>query len=155
MIPFMEQQKKKDMAAEEEKRKQALEEKRKQLPELQIVKISDHDIYQVSLQDFKKRPFSQDPNDIIPKKPAKSAPEGPQVEPITSPEAGSPRNSNKNIPRKLNFSTKKFTTISTWTKILHYQIDDDDEYEYEHLIPEVEDESLISAEPQQKRRKIM
>lgn len=63
MIPFMEEQKKREIANEEEKRKQALEEKRKQLPALQIVKISDDDIYKVPLKDLKKRQLSIDPND--------------------------------------------------------------------------------------------
>lgn len=63
MIPFMEEQKKRELAIEEEKRKQALEEKRKQLPALQIVKISDDGMYQVPLNELKKRPLSIDPNE--------------------------------------------------------------------------------------------
>lgn len=55
MIPFMEEQKKRDMQIEEEKKRKALEEKRKQLPELQIVKIEDV-LSQPTLRDLKKRP---------------------------------------------------------------------------------------------------
>lgn len=58
MIPFMEEQKKREQALEEEKRKQLLEEKRKQLPELQVVKISDDNLYKTPLKDL-KRPFDQ------------------------------------------------------------------------------------------------
>lgn len=63
MIPFMEEQKKREAAVEEEKRKQALEEKRKQLPSLQIVKISDDDIYKTPLNELKKRPLNGNENE--------------------------------------------------------------------------------------------
>lgn len=63
MIPFMEEQKKRELAMEEEKKKQAIEEKRKQMPELQIVKISDDGLYQVPLRELKKRPLSVDANE--------------------------------------------------------------------------------------------
>lgn len=63
MIPFMEQQRQREAAAEEEKRKQLLEEKRKQLPELQVVKISEDDMYKLPLKDLKKRPLSRDPDE--------------------------------------------------------------------------------------------
>lgn len=66
MIPFMEEQKKREIAAEEEKKKKMLDEKRNQLPELQIVKISDADIYKVSLNELKKRPLSEDPSETLP-----------------------------------------------------------------------------------------
>lgn len=66
MIPFMEEQKKLELEAEDKMKKLMLEEKRKQLPALQIVKISDADIYQVPLKDLKKRPLSQDPVEEIP-----------------------------------------------------------------------------------------
>ena len=68
MIPFMEEQKKRELVIEEEKRKQALEEKRKQVPELQVVKISDDGLYQMPLKELKKRPLTVDSNEtpIIP-----------------------------------------------------------------------------------------
>lgn len=82
MIPFMEEQKKRELAQEEEKRKQMLEEKRKQLPALQIVKISDEDIYQVPLRELKKRPLSIDPEEskiLITNKRWKKQPVKPEV----------------------------------------------------------------------------
>lgn len=63
MIPFMEEQKKRELIAEEEKRKQLLEEKRKQLPELQVVKISENEMYKQPLSSLKKRPLAEDPNE--------------------------------------------------------------------------------------------
>lgn len=66
MIPFMEAQRKREMAAEEERRKQLLEEKKKQLPELEIVKIENDDVIEMSLNEAKrKRPHDSpavDPN---------------------------------------------------------------------------------------------
>jgi hypothetical protein len=63
MIPFMEAQRKRELAAEEERRKQLLEEKKKQLPELEIVKIEDDDVVEMSLRDAKraKRPHQDSP----------------------------------------------------------------------------------------------
>lgn len=114
MIPFMEEQKKREVAAEDEKRKQALEEKRKQLPELQIVKISEDEIYKMPLKDLKKRPLSQDPQqDTIPisnkrwkKQIAES--QAPKVEPepaeevvdLTEASPSNQRNGNKKWNRK-------------------------------------------------------
>lgn len=66
MIPFMEEQKKREMAAEEEKRKQMLEEKRKQMPQLQVVKISEDDLYKAPLRELKKRPLTEDVLETIP-----------------------------------------------------------------------------------------
>lgn len=66
MIPFMEEQKKREMAAEEEKRKQMLEEKRKQMPQLQVVKISEDDLYKAPLRELKKRPLTEDVHETIP-----------------------------------------------------------------------------------------
>lgn len=66
MIPFMEEQKKREMAAEEEKRKQMLEEKRKQMPQLQVVKISEDDLYKAPLRELKKRPPTEDVHETIP-----------------------------------------------------------------------------------------
>lgn len=63
MIPFMEEQRKRELANEEEKKKQALEEKRKQIPELQVVKISDDGLYQMPLRELKKRPLTIDSNE--------------------------------------------------------------------------------------------
>lgn len=56
MIPFMEAQRKKEAALEEERRKQMLEEKRKQMPELEIVKIGNSDdVVEVPLKDLKRK----------------------------------------------------------------------------------------------------
>lgn len=66
MIPFMEEQKKREVAAEEEKRKQMLEEKRKQMPQLQVVKISEDDLYKAPLRELKKRPLAEDVTETIP-----------------------------------------------------------------------------------------
>lgn len=67
MIPFMEAQRKKEAALEEERRKQLLEEKRKQLPELEIVKIGgDEESVDVSMRDLKrKKPDDSTPNNNI------------------------------------------------------------------------------------------
>lgn len=63
MIPFMEAQRKRELAAEEERRKQLLEEKKKQLPSLEIVKIEDDDVVEMSLKEAKrnKRPHQDSP----------------------------------------------------------------------------------------------
>lgn len=102
MIPFMEEQRKKEAAAEEERRKQLLEEKKKQLPALEIVKISDSDLYQTPLKELKKRPFDQDPNEKIPisnkrwkkETPKPEVPENPTT-PAPQPSTETPRTSNK------------------------------------------------------------
>lgn len=60
MIPFMEAQRKRELAQEEERKKQLLEEKKKQLPELEIVKIENDDVVEMSLKDIKrKRPHQE------------------------------------------------------------------------------------------------
>lgn len=64
MIPFMEEQRKRELEIEEEKRKEALEQKRQAVPELQVVKISDDGLYQMPLKELKKRPLSIDPNEM-------------------------------------------------------------------------------------------
>lgn len=60
MIPFMEAQRKRDIAQEEERRKQLLEEKKKQLPSLEIVKIDNDDVVEMSLNEARrKRPHHE------------------------------------------------------------------------------------------------
>lgn len=54
MIPFMEAQRKKEMAEAEERRKKMLEEKKKQLPELEVVKIGN-DVEELPLSVVAKR----------------------------------------------------------------------------------------------------
>lgn len=103
MIPFMEEQRKREQAAEEEKRKQMLEEKRKQLPTLEVVKITEAN---VSLKDQKKRPMPEETNnDTIPisnkrwkKKKPEEVPE--VVEPLPAPELATTPNRSWNKNRK-------------------------------------------------------
>lgn len=55
MIPFMEAQRKREIAQEEERRRQLLEEKKKQLPSLEIVKIDNDDVVEMSLNEAKRK----------------------------------------------------------------------------------------------------
>lgn len=108
MIPFMEEQRKRELAAEEEKRKQMLEEKRKQMPQLQVVKISEDDVYKAPLRELKKRPLMEEAGETIPisnKRWKKSfvkpevPVEQPQTEVVESP-VGTPDNNERGRNKK-------------------------------------------------------